>query len=489
MHHLDAPWRPADIEQRDGRILRQGNQNPEVRVLRYVTEGSFDTYMCLVDRSTGSTNSHDVGSEHGWRHVVGEEASIDWIEDPWSDDPPLRDVSIIEARLDGAVVADLDSGLAFGLSFPPDRRAERAANAYLADLAGMFARPLTLRSYGYDILRWLRFLAAVEVAFDVAVRGDYLDFRRWLLAQGKTGGARRPRAERAAAGRLNRVTGKRAPHERDFDPATIRHSRVVLFDWYAFLYDRGGRPLVNPIPQRRRRDGDRGRGRAHHNPLERSPRGNGGRVDPPDPRVTPRHLNDAQFEALWAQLGCDRDRAMVKVSVDCGIRPGELIGLRGEDIDWGDALVHVVRKGGRKDQWLPVCRDAMVWLRRYQAETGYVAGPEEPLWVTRRGGHRPLGYDAWRAVFARVNARLGSNWTPHDLRHTACMRMLDAGMAVHRVQEIMGHAHLETTERYIRPRLDELIDAQRDRQTQPARPPATSPYDPADLAALFGTGR
>jgi hypothetical protein len=45
LHHLDCPWRPADIEQRDGRILRQGNQNPEVRVLRYVTEGSFDTYM------------------------------------------------------------------------------------------------------------------------------------------------------------------------------------------------------------------------------------------------------------------------------------------------------------------------------------------------------------------------------------------------------------------------------------------------------------
>ncbi|MDZ7734559.1 MAG: DEAD/DEAH box helicase family protein [Acidimicrobiia bacterium] len=45
MHHLDAPWRPADIEQRDGRILRQGNQNPEVEVIRYVTEGSFDTYM------------------------------------------------------------------------------------------------------------------------------------------------------------------------------------------------------------------------------------------------------------------------------------------------------------------------------------------------------------------------------------------------------------------------------------------------------------
>ncbi|HLG63102.1 MAG TPA: DEAD/DEAH box helicase family protein [Ktedonosporobacter sp.] len=45
MHHLDAPWRPRDIEQRDGRILRQGNENKEVQIYRYVTEGSFDAYM------------------------------------------------------------------------------------------------------------------------------------------------------------------------------------------------------------------------------------------------------------------------------------------------------------------------------------------------------------------------------------------------------------------------------------------------------------
>lgn len=45
LHHLDAPWRPADVEQREGRILRQGNTNPIVQVFRYVTEGSFDAYM------------------------------------------------------------------------------------------------------------------------------------------------------------------------------------------------------------------------------------------------------------------------------------------------------------------------------------------------------------------------------------------------------------------------------------------------------------
>ena len=45
LHHLDAPWRPADIEQRQGRIIRQGNQNEFVKIFRYVTEGSFDAYM------------------------------------------------------------------------------------------------------------------------------------------------------------------------------------------------------------------------------------------------------------------------------------------------------------------------------------------------------------------------------------------------------------------------------------------------------------
>jgi hypothetical protein len=45
LHHLDAPWRPRDIEQREGRILRQGNTNKEVQIFRYVTEGSFDAYM------------------------------------------------------------------------------------------------------------------------------------------------------------------------------------------------------------------------------------------------------------------------------------------------------------------------------------------------------------------------------------------------------------------------------------------------------------
>lgn len=45
LHHVDCPWRPADIEQREGRVLRQGNLNDQVAIVRYVTEGSFDVYL------------------------------------------------------------------------------------------------------------------------------------------------------------------------------------------------------------------------------------------------------------------------------------------------------------------------------------------------------------------------------------------------------------------------------------------------------------
>lgn len=45
LHHLDCPWRPADLQQREGRIIRQGNQNPEVDIYTYVTENTFDSYL------------------------------------------------------------------------------------------------------------------------------------------------------------------------------------------------------------------------------------------------------------------------------------------------------------------------------------------------------------------------------------------------------------------------------------------------------------
>jgi N12 class adenine-specific DNA methylase len=75
LHHLDAPWKPAEVEQREGRILRQGNENPEVAIYRYVTEGSFDAYLWqtletkarfidqIITGRSGVRRAQDIGGE------------------------------------------------------------------------------------------------------------------------------------------------------------------------------------------------------------------------------------------------------------------------------------------------------------------------------------------------------------------------------------------------------------------------------------------
>ncbi len=67
LHHLGAPWKPAEVEQRDGRILRQGNENKEVAIYRYVTEGSFDVYMWQAFETKARFISHYVVEFIMWR--------------------------------------------------------------------------------------------------------------------------------------------------------------------------------------------------------------------------------------------------------------------------------------------------------------------------------------------------------------------------------------------------------------------------------------
>jgi N12 class adenine-specific DNA methylase len=74
LHHLDAPWKPAEVEQREGRILRQGNENASVSIFRYVTEESFDAYMWqaletkarfisqVITGDNASRRAEDIGS-------------------------------------------------------------------------------------------------------------------------------------------------------------------------------------------------------------------------------------------------------------------------------------------------------------------------------------------------------------------------------------------------------------------------------------------
>ena len=100
LHNLDCPWRPADLQQRIGRIIRQGNQNAEVDIYNYVTEGSFDTYTWqTVERKARfiqSLMSHD-GSNREIEDIGEEALSYSEIKALASGDPLVMEIATTTA--------------------------------------------------------------------------------------------------------------------------------------------------------------------------------------------------------------------------------------------------------------------------------------------------------------------------------------------------------------------------------------------------------
>jgi len=213
------------------------------------------------------------------------------------------------------------------------------------------------------------------------------------------------------------------------------------------------------------------------------------------PERIPRHLPDRLFDELFAALRSDRDRALLAFYVSTGARASELLGVTVDLVNPGDQRIGVHRKGSGRLQWLPASADAFVWLRLYEQQTQRPDG-EQALWLTQRRPVRPLTYSAARRMLQRANESLGTVWTLHDLRHTAAQRMVDdPKMSLSDVQWVMGHAHITTTQIYLRPREEEVVSRvlahHRDRAERPTTPPPvdTAGYSAEVLAVLFGGPR
>ena len=137
-------------------------------------------------------------------------------------------------------------------------------------------------------------------------------------------------------------------------------------------------------------------------------------------------------------------------------------------------------------QELPASPDAFVWLRLYQVEMeGLIPrGRTKPLWWTRRKPFRPLTYHAVHRMFERVNTDAGTSATLHALRHTAAYRMAqDPAMPLTDVQYVLGHAQLTTTQIYLTPRKEDVIErvlAHHAEQTRKATQQATPPRQAID---------
>ena len=102
LHHLDAPWKPAEVEQREGRILRQGNSNEEVAIYRYVTEGSFDAYMWQALETKARFISQVMTGEAAVRRaedIGGQELSYAEVKAIASGNPAVLTLAEADAEL------------------------------------------------------------------------------------------------------------------------------------------------------------------------------------------------------------------------------------------------------------------------------------------------------------------------------------------------------------------------------------------------------
>lgn len=374
-----------------------------------------------------------------------------------------------------------------------------AVMSFLKELQASGRSVGTLRSYAMDLLRWFRFGWAIDVGWDRATRVEARDFCRWLALHDKP--IRAAAGDRRRRGVPNAVTGKPGPAAK-YAATTRAHSETVLRVFYDFHRDAGTGPMVNPFPLSRERRG--GRANAHHNPMEPFRNERAGLYRPRVAQRIPRCIPDEMLNRLFAELGSHRDRALVAMWVSTGARAAELLGACCGDVDPGQQLITVIRKGTRAIQALPASPDAFVWLRLYQSGfgQGQPTGRDDPLWWTRRRPFRPLTYHAARVMFARASGALGANWTLHDLRHTAAYRMArDPQLPLTDVQWVLGHAHLSTTQLYLTPMPGDVIaevlahHRRSDRAAVGDKPgvagSAASPkvgYRPDSLDVLFGRG-
>ncbi|MFD7972973.1 tyrosine-type recombinase/integrase [Streptomyces clavifer] len=319
------------------------------------------------------------------------------------------------------------------------------------------------------------------MAWDKATESEVAVLAGWLrMAANPQRQRKRPGG--ATPGSVNLKTGKPTLRA-GYAPRTINHALSVVSGFYGFHAHQGNGPVVNPVPV----NPQRRRALAHRSPLEPQVVFGRARLRQKTTDRPPRSIPDRLWDELFDRMGCERDRALLEFYVSSGARAVELLGIGVEDIDWAGQRIYVISKGTREREAVPASPQAFLRLARYLDEVG-TPSAGEPVWRTRHGADGPLSYSAMRRIMQRANALLGTNWTLHDLRHTAASRMANGGkLTPVEVQAIMRHANIQTTSRYLTARVEEMFDKLAEHYNTP-RPAMTYPtgYEADDIKAVFG---
>ncbi len=331
---------------------------------------------------------------------------------------------------------------------------------YLRHLGARGYSPNTLSAYAHDLLHFSRFLQGRGLGYADFTPAESLALLEYLRETPS-----RRRAQRFALV-LTTASGEQ-PGLR-LSPTTINRVFAAVSSFYEYLIV-SGQLVGSENPIHKIEDLSTARVSERHKPFM----GRASRQRPIRRAVrvktvqrVPRPLGDEQVAELLSSLKRWRDRAMLLLMLQGGLRPGEVLNLHLEDVQYGRRRV-VIRsrtdhpKGARTKSR----RERVVDLHEpeaLEAVSNYVmcerpldAGSTIVFLVGGRGGKRcePLSYGALVRLFARHCEKLGIRepWvTPHALRHTHATKMWEGGMRELALQQRLGHSSPESTRLYTR---------------------------------------
>lgn len=189
---------------------------------------------------------------------------------------------------------------------------------------------------------------------------------------------------------------------------------------------------------------------------------------PKRPKVLPRFLSPEDAQRLMeapdeGTAAGVRDRAMLELLYGSGLRVSELCNLDLGDLTLSESTVRVRSGKGRKDRIVPIGSYAEAAIASYLELRPELRHPQtrlqDPaaLFLNRRGGRLTVRSVARLVDRGCLEAGTRARVSPHALRHSCATHMLDGGADLRTIQEILGHASLQTTQRYTHVSIDHLL--------------------------------
>ena len=173
-------------------------------------------------------------------------------------------------------------------------------------------------------------------------------------------------------------------------------------------------------------------------------------------KKVPQILTGREIELLLSQpqitdpKGC-RDKAMLETMYATGVRVSELIGLNMEDVNLDAGVIKCV--GAKRSRMIPLYPGALSALRQYLSTVrpALLAEPEENALFVNISGVRMSRQGFWKILkHYQTSARIDKEITPHTLRHSFAVHLLENGADLDALQELMGHSDISSTQMYTR---------------------------------------